>query len=58
MLEDLGFDRSEILALHRHYQLKPFRDNYDYTNYGHTAGGEAIARASGTTWEKLAQQLH
>lgn len=57
LLEDLGYDRGEILKLHRHYPLKRFRDNYEYTNYGLTAGAEAIARASGVAWEKLAQQV-
>ncbi|HVK35566.1 MAG TPA: serine hydrolase, partial [Microlunatus sp.] len=57
LLEDLGYDRGEILSLHRYYPLKRFRDNYDYTNYGLTAGAEAIAQASGIAWEDLAQQV-
>ncbi len=57
LLEDLGYDRGEILKLHRYYPLKRFRDNYEYTNYGLTAGAEAIAQASGMAWEKLAQQV-
>jgi CubicO group peptidase (beta-lactamase class C family) len=57
LLEDLGYDRGEILKLHRYYPLKRFRDNYEYTNYGLTAGAEAIAQASGVAWEKLAQQV-
>ena len=57
LLEDLGFSREEILARHRYYPLKPFRDNYEYTNYGLTAGAEAIAVASGLRWEELAQQV-
>ena len=57
LLEGLGYDRTTILAKHRFYPLKRFRDNYEYTNYGLTAGGEAIAAASGTTWEDLAQQV-
>ena len=57
LLEGLGYDRTTILAKHRYYPLKRFRDNYEYTNYGLTAGGEAIAVASGTTWQDLAQQV-
>ena len=57
LLEDLGYDRGEILKLHRYYPLKRFRDNYEYTNYGLTAGAEAIAKASGVAWEDLAQQV-
>ncbi len=57
LLEDLGYDRGEILKLHRYYPLKRFRDNYEYTNYGLTAGAEAIAQASGVAWEDLAQQV-
>jgi CubicO group peptidase (beta-lactamase class C family) len=57
LLEDLGYDRGEILSLHRYYPLKRFRDNYEYTNYGLTAGAEAVARASGVTWEDLARQV-
>lgn len=57
LLEDIGYDRAEILERHRYYPLKRFRDNYDYTNYGLTAGAEAIAKASGVAWEDLAQQV-
>lgn len=57
LLEDLGYDRTEILARHRAYPLHRFRDNYDYTNYGLTAGAEAVAVASGIAWEDLAQQV-
>jgi CubicO group peptidase (beta-lactamase class C family) len=57
LLEDLGYDRGEILKLHRYYPLKRFRDNYEYTNYGLTAGAEAIAKASGVAWEDLARQV-
>lgn len=57
LLEDLGYDRAEILSRHRFYPLRRFRDNYEYTNYGLTAGAEAIATASGLAWEKLAQQV-
>ncbi|MDN5769302.1 MAG: serine hydrolase [Microlunatus sp.] len=57
LLEDLGYDRAEILARHRFYPLRRFRDNYEYTNYGLTAGAEAVAVSSGLPWEKLARQV-
>lgn len=53
-LEDMGFDRAEIL-----YRLrfqKPdssFRSHYAYTNFGLTAAAVAAARASGKSWEDL-----
>jgi CubicO group peptidase (beta-lactamase class C family) len=57
LLEDFGFTRAQILAKHRYYPLRRFRDNYEYTNYGLTAGAEAIAVACGMTWEELADQV-
>ena len=52
-LEDLGYDRRAILERLRFLPLKPFRDNYDYTNFGPTASGEAVAAAAGTDWATL-----
>jgi CubicO group peptidase (beta-lactamase class C family) len=55
LLEDLGYDRSEVL--HRLRYLKPsggFRSQYAYTNFGFTAAAVAAARAAGKTWEALA----
>ena len=57
LLEDLGYDRNEILTRHQYYPLRRFRDHYDYTNYGLTAGAEGIAAASGRAWEDLAQEV-
>ncbi len=57
LLEDLGFNRAEILAKHRYYPLRRFRDNYEYTNYGLTAGAEAFAASCGLKWEELADQV-
>jgi CubicO group peptidase (beta-lactamase class C family) len=54
LLEDLGFDREEIL--HRFRYLQPtggFRDSYAYTNFMLTEAGVAAAMAAGTTWEEL-----
>ena len=54
LLEDLGFDRDEIL--HRFRYLEPtggFRDSYGYTNFMLTEATVAAAEAAGTTWEEL-----
>lgn len=55
ILEDLGFSQEEIFARLRQEPLLPFREMYDYTNYGLTAGGVAAARSAGTTWDQLTQ---
>lgn len=57
LLEDLGFNRGQIIEKLRHYPLARFRDNYEYTNYGLTAGAEAIATAAKRSWETLADDM-
>ncbi|MGW2042693.1 serine hydrolase [Streptomyces virginiae] len=54
LLEDLGYDQSYILDHLRLTPLTPFRASYAYTNFGLTAAAEAVARAKGTSWQKLA----
>jgi CubicO group peptidase (beta-lactamase class C family) len=53
-LEDLGFDRNTILERLRLLPLDAFRISYHYANFGITLGAEAVAAASGQTWEDLA----
>jgi CubicO group peptidase (beta-lactamase class C family) len=53
-LEDLGFDRHTIIERLRLLPLDPFRISYHYANFGITLGAEAVAAASGQTWEELA----
>ncbi|OEJ31251.1 serine hydrolase [Streptomyces subrutilus] len=53
LLEDLGYDQAYILDHLRLEPLTPFRASYAYTNFGLTAAAEAIARAKGTSWQKL-----
>ncbi|MCX5516418.1 serine hydrolase [Kaistia algarum] len=53
-LEDIGFDRRELLERLRLLPLEGFRDTYAYTNFGLTAAAESVAAASGKTWEDLA----
>ncbi|MEW2415711.1 serine hydrolase [Streptomyces sp. NPDC046866] len=54
LLEDLGYDQAYILDHLRLEPLSPFRASYAYTNFGFTAAAEAVARAHGTSWQKLA----
>lgn len=60
LLEDLGFERAEILFRLRF--LKPaysLRAGYAYTNFGFTEAALAGARASGKSWEDLcAEKLY
>jgi CubicO group peptidase (beta-lactamase class C family) len=55
LLEDLGFDRAEILYRLRFLDpASSFRSAYAYTNFGLTAAAVAAATAAETTWEELA----
>ena len=56
-LEDLGYDRRQVLDKLRDYPLDPFRISYAYTNFGFTAGAEAAAVAAGKPWENLAADV-
>jgi CubicO group peptidase (beta-lactamase class C family) len=56
-LEELGYDRRQILERLRYLGLKPFRSTYEYTNFGVTAGAEAVAAAAGTDWATLSQRV-
>ncbi|CAM5379258.1 hypothetical protein SAVIM338S_01664 [Streptomyces avidinii] len=56
LLEDLGYDRPYILDHLRLAPLSPFRASYAYTNFGFTAAAEAVARAHGSSWQKLAAE--
>ncbi len=56
-LESFGFGRQQIISRMRLVPLDPFRVTYSYSNYGLTVGGQAAARASGTTWARLADRM-
>ncbi len=56
-LEDLGYDQRYVLERLRQLPLEPFRISYAYTNFGLTAAAEAVAQASGKSWEDLSQQV-
>jgi CubicO group peptidase (beta-lactamase class C family) len=57
MLEDLGYDRRQVLDRLRRLPLDPFRISYAYTNFGFTAGAEAVAASAGKPWETLADEV-
>lgn len=56
-LEDLGYDREQILQRLRYLPLHSFRTIYDYTNFGLTAAAEAVAQAAGNDWASLAETV-
>ena len=56
MLEDLGYGREYVLQRLRDLPLDPFRISYAYTNFGLTAGAEAVAAGAGKPWEDLADE--
>ena len=57
LLEDLGYDFQTIIERQSQQPLEPFRANYDYTNMGFSAAGEAVAAVEGTTWAELSEQV-
>ena len=58
LLEDLGYDRATVIDRLRLMPLEPFRTSYAYTNFGLTEAGVTAAKAAGTSWEDLSQQLY
>jgi CubicO group peptidase (beta-lactamase class C family) len=56
-LEDLGYDRRQILQRLRFAPLHAFRNDYAYTNFGLTAAAEAVAAASGKDWAALSDEV-
>lgn len=56
-LEDLGYPTSAILHGLRRLPLEPFRASYAYTNFGLTAGAEAVANEAGKPWVELSRDL-
>lgn len=56
-LEDLGFQRNDVIARLRQLPLDAFRTSYHYANFSTTIGAEAVAAAAGLPWESLAEEL-
>lgn len=57
ILEDLGYDRRQVLERLRYLPLAPFRITYEYTNFGVTAAAEAVAAAAGKPWDVLSEEV-
>ena len=55
-LEDLGYDRQQILQRMRYVPLLAFRTTYGYANFGLTAGAQAAANAAGMDWATLSER--
>jgi CubicO group peptidase (beta-lactamase class C family) len=56
-LEDLGYERRQVLERLKYLPLAPFRISYAYTNFGLTAAAEAVAAAAGKSWEDLSDEV-
>ena len=57
LLEDLGYDRREVLLRLRLLPLAPFRISYAYNNFGVTAAAEAVAAGAGKSWAELSEEV-
>ena len=55
-LEELGYEREEILRRLVQLPLTPFRASYFYTNYGMTGAATAVAANAGTDWATLSEE--
>ncbi|MGB7962246.1 MAG: serine hydrolase, partial [Propionicimonas sp.] len=55
-LEDLGYDRAEVLRRLRNTPLTAFRAAENYTNFGLTAAAESVANAAGLDWASLSDR--
>ena len=56
-LEDLGYDRQQILDRMKFLPLDSFRNTYAYTNFGITAAAEAVAAAAKKPWDVLSDDV-
>lgn len=56
-LEDLGYDRREVLERLRLLPLSPFRTHYAYGNFDITAAAESVSVAAGEDWAELSERL-
>lgn len=55
-LEDLGYKQADVITRLRQLPLDAFRTSYHYANFSTTIGANAVARAAGRPWDKLADE--
>lgn len=55
-LEDLGFNRNDILDRLGQLPLDTFRNSFHYANFSTTVGAEAVAAAANEKWEEMAEK--
>jgi CubicO group peptidase (beta-lactamase class C family) len=56
-LETIEYDRDTILRRLRYVPIEGFRNKYDYSNFGMTLAGDVAAKAAGSNWEDVSQQV-
>ncbi|MCB1012273.1 MAG: serine hydrolase [Microthrixaceae bacterium] len=56
-LEGIGIPRTEVLERLHLVPLNPFRQNFSYSNWAMTLGGEVAAMAAGESWEDLSERI-
>lgn len=57
VLDELGYSAEEIFRRLRYLPLRPFRQEYNYSNSGLSEAGFAVARSRGTDWQSLSSAL-
>lgn len=56
-LEEIGYDRAQVLDRLRLVPIDGFRTQYAYGNFDITAGAESVAAAAGQDWASLSERL-
>jgi CubicO group peptidase (beta-lactamase class C family) len=56
-LESIEYDRDAILQRLRHVPIEGFRNKYSYSNFGMTLAGDVAAKAAGSNWEDVSEQV-
>jgi CubicO group peptidase (beta-lactamase class C family) len=56
-LESIEYDRDTILRRLRYVPIEGFRNKYSYSNFGMTLAGDVAAKAAGSNWEDVSEQV-